>query len=96
MRRRRRERYWGTHVTVLRELPDGTEQEIEVDCRVTPGERQYFDALKGEGHPGSGPEAEVERATLHGVEVELTDDEIEYATDTAVERYVEDTGDPRY
>lgn len=77
-------------MTVLRELPDGTEQEIEVDCCVTAGERQYFDALKGEGHPGSEPEAEVEMATLNGVEVELTDAETERACDEAVDLYTQE------
>lgn len=71
--------------TVLRELDDGTEQELEVSCRVTPGERQWFDALRGVGHPGSGPEIEVLGATLDGKPIELTDAEYE-----AIENDLED------
>lgn len=70
-----------TTTTVLRELEDGTEQEIEVECSITPGEPQWFNALEGVGHPGSGPEVEVLGATLEGRPIELTDAEREAIED---------------
>ena len=75
-----------TNTTILRELPDGTEIEIEVECSVSPGERQWFDALRGVGHPGSGPEVEVLSATLDGKPIELTDAEIASVEDDVADR----------
>lgn len=93
----RRARYeWTTTTTVLRELPDGTEVEIDVKCHVIPGEREWFNAMEGIGHPGSGPEVDVLRATLDGEEVDLTDAEIKDIEERVLVDYVEDTGDPRY
>lgn len=86
-----RHRSWSTIVTVLRELDDDTELEIEVEVYVSPGERQWFNALEGVGHPGCGPEPEVVAARLNGVEVELTDAEIKEAEDHAVEEYADDS-----
>jgi len=70
-----------TTTTVLRELEDGTELEIEVECSITPGEPQWFNPLEGVGHPGSGPEVEILGATLDGLPIELTDAECERIED---------------
>jgi|GEM_PF-3889486 len=71
--------------TVLRELPDGTEVEIEVECSVSRCEPQWFNAWEGVGHPGSGLDVDVLRATLDGKDVELTDDECERVEDEVAE-----------
>lgn len=70
-----------TSTTVLRELPDGTEVEIDVDVRLSPGEPQWFNAREGVGHPGSGPEAEILSATLDGKPIKLTAEEEERVID---------------
>lgn len=70
-----------TYRTILRELPDGTEIEIEVELSVTPGEPQWFNAREGVGHPGSGPEVEVLAATVDGKPIELTEAECESVED---------------
>lgn len=75
-----------TSTTVLRELADGTEIEIDVELNVMPGEPQWFNAREGVGHPGSGPEAEVVSATLDGKPIELTDDERETAEEDVASR----------
>lgn len=75
-----------TTTTVLRELPDGTEIEIDVEVYVLPGEKQWFDAREGVGHPGSGPEAEVTSATLDGKPIELTDAEREAVEEDVASR----------
>lgn len=75
-----------TNTTVLRELDDGTEIEIEVELYVTPGEKQWFNAREGVGHPGSGPEAEVTSSTLDGKPIELTEEERERVVDEVEER----------
>lgn len=84
--------------TVTRELPDGTVQEIEVDFIIYPGEPQWFNALEGVGHPGSGPEAEVVKATLDGKEIELTDDEYDTLiedVESRADEFLEDPEDAR-
>lgn len=86
---------WGTTVTVIRNMDDGTTIDIAVEVVVRPGERQWFNPFAGVGYPGSGPEVEIGVARLSGIEIELTDDEIDMAADAAIEKYVEDTGDPR-
>ena len=75
-----------TSTTVLRELEDGTEIEIDVQVCIHPGEPRWFNVMEGVGHPGSGPEVEVLSATLAGKPIELTDaecQEIEEGLDTS-------------
>lgn len=93
----RRARYeWTTTTTVLRELPDGSEVEIDVKCHVIPGEREWFNPMEGVGHPGSGPDVEVLSATLDGKEIDLTDAEIKDIEERVIDEYVDDTGDRHY
>lgn len=75
-----------TSTTVLRELPDGTEIEIDVDVQLSAGEKQWFNAKEGVGHPGSGPEAEILQATHDGKKIELTADEEERVIDEVESR----------
>ena len=75
-----------TTVYIEREIDDDNYYEVAVECAVYPGEPQWFNAMEGVGHPGSGPEVEIlSAATRCGEATTLTDKEIELAELLAIE-----------
>lgn len=64
------------------------ELDVEVECRVSPGSRDYFDRGYGAWLPGDPPEVDILRVLINGVDVganALSQDEIQSIVDSALE-----------
>ena|SRR3990167_5042322 len=91
MRRRKNEIY--TTLGIERdEFPD--EIIVEVYGEFIPGERQYFNVMSGEGHPGCPADAEFVWAEYLGKPFDLTEEEKERAVEALLEQLQEEEDVP--